>query len=105
MNAGALRHVVDVQRPNEVKDAMGQRVIKYATDSRRRAAIMPLKQEERVEADKVKGVRTHRIVLRHYPDLTSKWRIKLGTREFEVDGIINVNERNVETQALCVEVS
>jgi SPP1 family predicted phage head-tail adaptor len=105
MRAGALRHVVEVQRPNEVKDAMSQRVIKFATESRRRAAILPLKQEERVEADQVKGVRTHRIVLRHYPDLTSRWRIKYGSRTFEVDGIVNVNERNVETQALCVEVS
>lgn len=105
MRAGTLRHVVEVQRPNEVEDEMGEIVPTFSTDSRRRAAIVPLKQEERVEADKVKGVRTHKVVLRHYPDLTSRWRIKFGSRTFDVDGIINPMERGVSTEAVCVEVS
>ena len=104
MNAGALRHLVDVQRPNEVEDALGEIIPTFTVDSRRRAAILPLKQDERVEADKVKGVRTHRVVLRHYPELSSRWRIKFGSRTFEVDGVTNPMERGVSTEAICVEV-
>jgi SPP1 family predicted phage head-tail adaptor len=103
MKAGALRHRVHLLRPQETKNAHGQRVMTYAHDSVVHAAVEVLRQEERVDAERVGGKRTHRITLRYFPGLTSRWRIKLGAREFEIDGVVNVDERNIETQALCVE--
>ena len=105
MRAGALRHLVAVMEPSTLKDAHGQRVLTFTQHSQRHASIEPLKQEERVAADRVQGVRTHRIVMRFHPDITSRWRITFDGRTFDVDGILNKDERNVSTEAICVEVS
>ena len=104
MRAGALRHRVVVKEPTELADAMGQRILTFEPNATRYASIAPLKQEERVEADKVKGVRTHKITMRHHGTITSRWRIEHNGRTFDVDGIINPDERNVSTEAICVEV-
>jgi len=40
----------------------------------------------------------------HHPQITTKTRILFGARQFEVTGVANPEERNIETIAICVEI-
>ena len=68
-------------------------------------SIEPLRQEERVEASRVEGRRSHRLRMRHHPDLTDRHRLKFGSRVFNIDELLNPLEADRELHALVVETT
>ncbi len=70
------------------------------------AAIVPAtaRDLERLAAGTVLATATHLVTLRYHSGVTTKTRITFGARLFSVVGVVNPEERNIETIALCVEV-
>jgi SPP1 family predicted phage head-tail adaptor len=70
------------------------------------AAIQPAaaRDLERLAAGTVLATATHLVTMRHHAGVTTQTRITFGTRLFAVTGVVNPEERNIETIALCVEV-
>jgi len=102
--AGRLRHIVVVERPVQEADGQGGfSATKWVRESEHYASIEPLRARERVEATRVEGVRTHRIRMR-YREIPTDRRIRSGERVFEIDGTINVGERDDELHVFAVEV-
>lgn len=69
------------------------------------AAIQPasVRDLERVTAGTVTSTATHLVSMPYHPGVTTQTVITFGTRTFQVVGVTNPNEANIETIAQCVE--
>jgi SPP1 family predicted phage head-tail adaptor len=107
MRAGKLRHRVTVQSPAGTRDAVGERQTTW-TDVAANvpASIEPLAAREQFLAAQAQASTTHRVRLRYSSDLSAlnaSWRIKFGDRVLVIDGVRNIEERNMEFELLCTE--
>ena len=104
MQAGKLRHRVEVQTNTATRDTLGQPVASWAVTATVRAAIRPLRGNELMIAQQITPQVTHEIILRHR-SLTAEQRLVEagGTRTFAILSVANLNERNHELRVLCVE--
>jgi SPP1 family predicted phage head-tail adaptor len=82
MQAGKLRHVVDIQVPTEALDTYGQEDTAFTVlHSQVRAEIVPLSGREYIAARQVAADITTRITIRHYPGVTPKCRVVRVTED------------------------
>jgi SPP1 family predicted phage head-tail adaptor len=103
MRAGRLRHRVTVESATETQGASGEVTLGWTTWASAWAAVEPLAGAERFAAQQVNAEVTHRVTLRHLPGLSPRMRIRHEGRVLEIDAVLNVEERDRETHALCVE--
>lgn len=93
MQAGKLRHLVDIQRAITGRDAHGGETKTWVTDGQCYVEIKPLNAREIITADSTDSRVTHQIITRFYQGLNAKRRIKYGDRIFNISGIRNIEER------------
>jgi len=62
------------------------------------------KNLERVTAGTVTAMATHILEGPYHPQVTTKTRVLFGSRIFNVTGVANPGEQNVDLIAVCVEV-
>lgn len=101
-----LRHTVIIQALTDGFDAEGGLTQSWATLVTRRAAVEPLRGREYFAAQQNTAQVSMRIRLRYDTALaavTPKHRVAFGSRTFDIESVINVEERNVEIQLMCVE--
>lgn len=67
------------------------------------ASIEPLIGREYMAAKQMQADVTHKIRMRYIPGLTTTMRIVFGTRVFEIESILNVQERNRELVIMATE--
>jgi head-tail adaptor len=94
MEAGKLRHLVQLQANTPTQNTLGEPSDSWATIANIYAAIRPMA-----------GQASHQITVRNYPGLSAENRIKFGTRIFDINSVNNVDERNREMILLCSELS
>lgn len=76
MQAGQLRHVVTIQRPAPVQDAVGQESAEYVDlYTNVRAGVYPLSGREYVAAQQVAAEVTTRILIRYQPNINAGCRV------------------------------
>jgi SPP1 family predicted phage head-tail adaptor len=68
------------------------------------ASVEPISGKEFFAAQEIVAEITHRIRLRYYAGLTPKMRLKLNDRIFDMQRILNVEERNRELEILAREL-
>lgn len=105
MRAGQLRHRVAVQKAVETQSSSGEITVEWQILNWTWAAIMPLEGREFDAANQVKSESSHEIRLRYDSSLTSEHRILYGTRVFEINAVLNVDERDREMRLLAREVA
>lgn len=59
---------------------------------------------ERVASGTVLSTATHVVTGPYHPDVTTQTRVVFGDRTFNVIGVSNIDERNIEMVLTCVEV-
>lgn len=68
------------------------------------AGIVPVSGREMVRGGMVPGAETlHEVTIRYRPDVTPRWRLRAGSRVFNVESVIDVDERRSELKLTCVE--
>lgn len=106
--SGARRHTVHLTRPGTpVSDSDGS----YTTapvalvPATALAAILPatVAEMERVAAGTLVASASHLIRLPYHPQITTQTTVTFNGRFFEVVGVRNLEERNVELVLICVE--
>jgi SPP1 family predicted phage head-tail adaptor len=105
MNAGDLRHRIDLEAISSVPDGMGGSTDSFVaqyTDVP--AAIWPTSTREIVRAGAETMVGTHNVRIRYLPGVSAAWRVKFASRYFSIVSIVNREERNVQLDLLCREV-
>lgn len=105
MEAGKLRHYVQLQRVTVKADARGDQVKEWETLANAWAEVLELSGREYVQAAQVMADLTAQIRLRARPDLrlTPKDRVKFGERIFDIRHVIDWGGRGVEWRLLCTE--
>ena len=108
MRSGRLKHSIVIQVVSEVQNSYGEPVESWATYATRRAAIMPLRGKEYFAAKQTESDITVQFLMRY--DATAgatspKHRILWGTRVFDIESVINVDELNKEIIIVAKETT
>jgi len=104
VRSGLLRHKITIQESTEVADGLGGFSVVWTDLFDARAAIWPLSAKESLDAMKLESVITSKIRIRYRDGITSKNRIKFGSRIFNIKGKpINPDERNKMLDILVLE--
>ncbi len=105
MEAGKLRHRVEVQSRTLTQDSYGDVLPTWTTQATRWAEVVPVSGREVHLAGRITSETTHTVRLRYLSGLDSKWRILWGTRVLEIESVINTDEINWEMVLACKEVT
>lgn len=105
MRAGLLRHRVDIQKATESQDAYGEPDKTWTIHATVNAAIEPLTGREFLQNRQIGSELTHQITIRYLAGVTAKMRIRFGLRYFDIESVINENERNVKHVLMCKELA
>jgi SPP1 family predicted phage head-tail adaptor len=104
MRAGELRHSVIIQERSTTQNSFGEEPDTWADVATVRAAIKPIQGKEFVAAKQAQSETTHKVIMRYWPGLTAKHRLKFGSRILEIEMIRNIDERNHMYELRCVEL-
>ena len=91
---GDLNKRIILQYETKVSDSMGGFTSTWVDAATVWAAIWPTSAAELVQSMQTDMVISHRIRIRFRSVLRPSWRIKFGTRYFNIVSIINPNEKN-----------
>ena len=103
MQAGSLRHRIEIQQRTQVPDGIGGKTTTWSKYCYARAGIWPLRASEALEAMRLEHLITHQIRIRYVSGIDTSMRIKFGARYFDIVSIINREERNRTLDILAVE--
>ena len=103
MRAGQLRHQVVIQQPTETQDSQGQPVKSWGTFATVHANVLPLKGREYFNAQQINAETTTKFVIRYLAGITEKMRISYDSKLYNIQGIVNVGERDRIIELMCGE--
>lgn len=107
MIPGRLRVSVEIQQAAVTRGGTGEELLTWATVVTRRAAMrVRTATEKELGGVQTAGVVRHEIRVRYesaLSDMTPKWRLKIGTRIFDIEAVINMSNRNRELLITAIE--
>lgn len=92
---GKMRHKVSFQHPTLIQDSIGGSTTTYATYQDAWVELTPAKASQKWQAQQLSLRVSHKIKCRYFDGLKSDDRVLFGSRIFEVQEIINAEERNI----------
>ena len=104
MNVGLFKHRLQLQEGSETKDEYGGVTYTWTTKRECWGQIIPLDGKEFIEAMKLNSKLTHRVYIRKYNDVKPSWRIKYGSRYFDIKYVFDMKEKGKYTTMLCEEI-
>jgi len=102
MMAGKLRQRITIQKVVNT-NTYGSVTKSWETYKQVWASIDPIKGKEYFLSDIDNAKVSHRIRIRYLSGMKPSMRIMYGTRVFEIETIINKEERNIELEIMCME--
>lgn len=90
---GRMRHRVTIQKPTATTDTGGGSSISWGLLKEVFADIQPQTGRSMFQHGQEKEKVTHKLVMRYRADIGTNYRIKFGTRIFNIQSIINEDER------------
>jgi len=103
MRIGALDKRIIFQLKTKTSDGMGGFVATWVDNVTLWAAIWPVSAKEVVQGKAPVMLITHRIRVRYKAGLASSYRVKFGTRYFNIVAITNPNEAGKWLDIMCKE--
>ena len=104
MRAGNLRHQIAIQGRSSTSDGMGgQAYSTWADEIIMWAEIDPPKGREFFASGQTQSETITRVRTRHSTGITPIKRVRFGSRYFDINSVINPDERNRELILMCVE--
>ena len=104
MRAGNLRNYITIQQPTEPFDANGELSSTWSTFVQCYGSVEPLVGREYYYSKQVNAEITGKIRIRYISGITVKMRILFGTRYFNINAVMNPDEKNVELILLVTEI-
>lgn len=104
--AAALPDAAEIWRYTSADDGAGGQLQTWAklADTTGRVAPTGYSPAERMIADRLTGVITYTVTLPYNTIITSRDRVKIGGRTFEIVGLVNGSWETAR-RAVCVEVT
>ncbi len=103
MRAGNLKHKIIIQSYTETENDFGEVVKGWADFKPAYSSITPISAKEFYKAG-VNAEVSHKVTIRYIPGVKPKMRVMYGTREFSIEGVINIREENKTLNLFCTEV-
>lgn len=105
MRAGQLRKRLALQSKTESQDNFGSVTHTWSTDETIWGAVQPLTGRELVEAQQIDAESNVKITIRYRVGLSTNLRILWGSRVYEINAVLNFDERNARVELLCRETT
>jgi SPP1 family predicted phage head-tail adaptor len=105
MQAGKLRHRVRLESRVRAENAIGEVEETFELVAERWAHVRPITAAELLRANKPELQTTHVVTLRYVGNIPATSRLVWGTRTFQIEGVINRDERNRQMDLTCVETT
>ena len=105
MRAGRMRHSVTLQRQASTQDAWGQQTNTWTDLGTCFASIEPVRGREYFVASGEKANVTHELRMRARSDISPRPddRVSFGTRNFDIQSVLNLSEHGREWVFMCIE--
>jgi SPP1 family predicted phage head-tail adaptor len=103
MEAGSLRQRITIQEKSVVRDTYGAETITWVTHVTAWARMEPLTGREFLEARQTQAEGMVRFTLRYQSGIVPEMRVLFGSRTFDIQAVIHVEERGREVQLMCTE--
>lgn len=103
MDIGSLRHRITIEEATETLTSIGEVTQTWATFATVWAKVEPLNGREYWQSAQINSEITGKITIRYLEDITTKMRIKFGSRIFNIEAILNSEEKNKEMTLLIKE--
>ncbi len=103
MQAGRLRHRIELQSATETRNEYGEATASWSTYATVWAAVEPLRGAERYSAQQAQAEEITRVVIRFRDDVSPKHRVKYGGRYLYINSVINPRERSRTLELMCTE--
>lgn len=105
LRAGLLRHEVVLQSLGaRFDDGYGGGSISDTDVVTVWADVEPLQGVELFQAAQFNPSVNYRITIRYYPGIRPSWKVKYGTRVFDIKSVIDVDERHRKIELMCEEL-
>lgn len=104
MRAGRLRHRIVLQSLTQGVDSAGGPTETFADLATVLADVEPINGREHFAASQVNTNAEYKITAYWYAGMTSKMRVKFGSRLFDVLSVFNVDEKNREMVMVVKEL-
>jgi len=103
MKSGELRHYVTLERQTTTQNNIGEPIVTWIEFAPTYAKIEPLTGREYFSAKEKQNEVTTRITIRFVDGVTEDMRVNHNGRIYEIDAVLNVDERNERIQIMCHE--
>jgi len=100
---GKLNKRISMQSATNTADGMGGDTQAWADTPQIWAAIWPVSGREQVKNMANQGTISHQIRIRYRSGITPAWRVRFGTRYFNIVSIVNPEEKNEFLDLICKE--
>jgi len=106
IRAGRLRQLVELVQPSSTQDSFGGFTQAGGTSlGTVWAQIEALSGRDVLAAQSFTSVGTHLVTIRWMPGVAANQVVKFGTRRFQIEAVLNPDERTKVLKLLCVEVN
>lgn len=103
MRPGTLRHRVEIQALTVTEDDIGNQVYEWQTIATVWASVEPLKGREYWAAAQIQAETTVKVTIRYLAGITTAHRVEFGEKLYDIQSIIDPEERNRELILMCKE--
>ena len=103
MQAGDLRNRVTIKQKSVTREASGAEAIAWLVVATVWAAVEPLSGREFITMRQERAEISTRIRIRYMAGLTPSMRVYWGQRMYEIDTVIEIQERMREIHLMCRE--
>lgn len=103
LEIGSLQQRITIESATDVVGTRGGITQTWTIFSTRWAKIEPLIGTERFVSQQVAPNLSHRVTMRHLAGVTPKMRITFGSRHFDIQAVMNLEESNKFIVMLCEE--
>lgn len=104
MRAGKLRHSITIQQQSTTQDSYGQQVETWTNVATVWASVEPLRGKEYFESKQEKAEVTTKITMRYRDGILPKMRVVFGSKTYDIQDVINLEERDRELHLMCLEL-
>jgi SPP1 family predicted phage head-tail adaptor len=101
MRPGRLNKLIVVQSREETTDEYGGPVYEWGDVSTVWARILPLSGRDLIAAQAAQNETVTRFFIRYRSDITTDMRIVYKEKNYDITGIINIEEENRELQIMA----
>lgn len=104
MRSGPLRHRIRIQNKTVTQNEYGEEEATWNTFVRAWASVEPLLGRQYLEARAQAQSVSHKVRMRYRDGVTPEMRVLFKGRVFDIESVLNVQERGEELVLMCREM-